>query len=646
MSSSEKKLKVFLSYSRADASFADELAGGLEWAGYAVTIDRASIVEGEDWRKRLGALIADADTVVFLLSPHSAQSKICAWEVDEAIRLSKRIIPVLVERTGDIPVPPPLAVLNYVRFDANDDGRPRSFIGALRGLQRALDTDLDWLREHTRLMARATEWELAGRTESRLLRGDDIAAARRWSAERSKDAPQLTELHLAFIQASEAADRERTDQERKRLEETASAQAERALALDERERAVKTVARRTLLGIAGTSVFALGAGATGYWALRAERQSLQLRTQEETARKALADKQSELAKLRDLTRDEAAWRSSGVADAPLEIVRPPAGGGDAGAAEPTWAVRRVAADRQAHTGAGTTVAIIDSGIDVTHPAFAGIELVQKDYTGEGNGDRFGHGTMMASLIAGRNVAGRRYGFAPGISRLVIIKFIGSTGAAGEDTLPLLLDWALSFDGGSVDVVCMGFGMSTVSAIEQDAKMGGKARSAVSRTLSSFAQAYRTTEGIITAAAATGKGSLIFAPAGNDNSAGEEVRVNSPTSMAKGVISVAAAEERPEGLAIASYSNRGATLAAPGSKVVGARPGGALTEMSGTSIACAVAAGTAALWWGMLRKEAGAGKVSADMVWSRMKAAVRTDAFAPGITPMDRGLGLVQAPRAG
>ena len=137
MPTTESKLKVFVSYSRADAAFADELAAGLEWAGYAVTIDRASIVEGEDWRRRLGALIADADTIVFLLSAASAGSSICAWEVDEATRLSKRIIPVLIARTGDIPVPARLAALNYVRFDPQDDGRARSFMGALRGLQSA-----------------------------------------------------------------------------------------------------------------------------------------------------------------------------------------------------------------------------------------------------------------------------------------------------------------------------------------------------------------------------------------------------------------------------------------------------------------------------------------------------------------------------
>jgi hypothetical protein len=643
MPSSEKKLKVFLSYSRADAVFADELASGLEWAGYDITIDRASIVEGEDWRKRLGALIADADTIVFLLSPSSAQSKICAWEVDEAARLSKRIIPVLVARTGDIPVPERLAALNYVRFDPEDDGRPRSFIGALRGLQRALDTDLEWLREHTRLMARATEWDLAGRVENRLLRGSDVDAARRWTAERPKDAPALTELHLAFIRASESAERNRTDEERKRLQEMASAQAERSKALDDREIAVRTVARRTVLGIAGTAVFAIGAGATGYWAFRAQRQSLRSRAQEETARKALSDKQGELAKLRDLTRDESSWRSESVSATPLEIVRPPAVASDAGPAEATWAVRRVGADRQPCTGAGVTVAVIDSGIDIAHPAFAGIELVQKDFTGEGHGDQNGHGTMMASIIAGRTMAGKRFGLAPGISRLVMIKFLGSEGVARMETLPIVLDWALNFDGGSVDVVCLGFGLGTVDTIENESKDAARFRSAVSKTLTSFVQSYRTTEGIMTAAAASGKGALIFSAAGNDNSPGQEVRVNSPTAMARGVISVSAAEERAEGLGIAGFSNLGATLAAPGTKVVGARPGSRLTEMSGTSIACAVAAGTAALWWEMLRKEAGPGRISASMVWSRIKPALRTDVFGPGVKESERGLGLVQAP---
>jgi TIR domain-containing protein len=91
------KLRLFISYSRSDTDFADELVSGLEFdSAFDVAMDRHSIIEGEDWKKRLGALIADSDTVVFLLSPKSAASSICRWEVEEAIRLTKRIVPILV----------------------------------------------------------------------------------------------------------------------------------------------------------------------------------------------------------------------------------------------------------------------------------------------------------------------------------------------------------------------------------------------------------------------------------------------------------------------------------------------------------------------------------------------------------------------
>jgi TIR domain len=90
-----KGLKVFVSYSRADLGFADELYSGLEVMGFQPSLDRHAIAEGEDWKARLGALIAEAETIVFVISPDSSKWSICAWEVDEAARLSKRIIPVL-----------------------------------------------------------------------------------------------------------------------------------------------------------------------------------------------------------------------------------------------------------------------------------------------------------------------------------------------------------------------------------------------------------------------------------------------------------------------------------------------------------------------------------------------------------------------
>jgi hypothetical protein len=62
------RLTVFLSYSRDDLSFADQLEAALLSHRY-VAIDRQGISGGEDWKARLGGLIRDADTVIFVLSP-------------------------------------------------------------------------------------------------------------------------------------------------------------------------------------------------------------------------------------------------------------------------------------------------------------------------------------------------------------------------------------------------------------------------------------------------------------------------------------------------------------------------------------------------------------------------------------------------
>jgi hypothetical protein len=80
------KLKVFISYSRKDASaFADELVAGLELAGFAPFLDRHDIAAGEDWEARLGGLIQEADTVVFVVSPEAVKSDRCGWEVSKTV---------------------------------------------------------------------------------------------------------------------------------------------------------------------------------------------------------------------------------------------------------------------------------------------------------------------------------------------------------------------------------------------------------------------------------------------------------------------------------------------------------------------------------------------------------------------------------
>src|SRR6516225_10259254 len=154
------KLRVFVSYSRDDVDFSDQLDAALNAYGFECIIDRQDISGGEDWKRRLGNLISEADTVVFVLSPTSARSEICAWEVEEATRLGKRILPVISRPLEGASPPPQLRERNYIFFHADAKAAPGAGFGrGLASLIAALNTDFDWLREHTRYLQRATEWD-------------------------------------------------------------------------------------------------------------------------------------------------------------------------------------------------------------------------------------------------------------------------------------------------------------------------------------------------------------------------------------------------------------------------------------------------------------------------------------------------------
>src|SRR5215813_31821 len=110
------KLKVFISYSRDDIDFADQLNAALDGTGFEAIVDRHGIAGADDWKRRLGELIRDADTIVFALSPASAASDVCAWEVAEAARLGKRIIPAACRPLDGVAPPKQLSDLNYIHF--------------------------------------------------------------------------------------------------------------------------------------------------------------------------------------------------------------------------------------------------------------------------------------------------------------------------------------------------------------------------------------------------------------------------------------------------------------------------------------------------------------------------------------------------
>src|SRR5690606_2303808 len=57
-----------------------------------------------------------------------------------------------------------------------------------------------------------------------------------------------------------------------------------------------------------------------------------------------------------------------------------------------WGVEAVGADVSSRRGEGITVAVLDTGIEASHPAFDGVKVIEKDFTGSGDGDTNGHGT--------------------------------------------------------------------------------------------------------------------------------------------------------------------------------------------------------------------------------------------------------------
>jgi tetratricopeptide (TPR) repeat protein len=141
-------------------------------------------------------------------------------------------------------VSPPLRLreLNYVFFYEEPKLPDSGFGTGLAELVTALNTDFDWLREHTRYLQRAMEWDTGGRPANRLLSGNDIREAKAWAAHRPKSAPEPTALQLDFIRASEEEAEVRTSEQRKQLEAIAAAQTAREVALHEREQAFRQAA--------------------------------------------------------------------------------------------------------------------------------------------------------------------------------------------------------------------------------------------------------------------------------------------------------------------------------------------------------------------------------------------------------------------
>ncbi|GJF25903.1 S8 family serine peptidase [Streptomyces sp. HO565] len=232
-----------------------------------------------------------------------------------------------------------------------------------------------------------------------------------------------------------------------------------------------------------------------------------------------------------------------------------------------------------YDGTGTTVAVLDTGYDQTHPDLAGRVADAKDFTGSPNGtkDMHGHGTHVATTVAGDAAAsdGKYVGVAPGAT-VIVGKVLGDSGSGTQASVIDGMEWA-----------------------------AGKGADIISMSLGGYASNGTDPESLALNALTEQTGALFVVAAGN---AGAAETVGSPGS-ADAALTVGAVDSAN---ALASFSSRGPRvfdgaikpdITGPGVAVTAGRSstGSAgtpvnqyYTKMSGTSMATPHVAGAAAI----------------------------------------------------
>lgn len=315
----------------------------------------------------------------------------------------------------------------------------------------------------------------------------------------------------------------------------------------------------------------------------------------------------------------------------------------------TWGVSVTRAAESPYTGKGVTVAVLDSGIDAEHEAFRGVQLVQRDFTGEGNGDNYGHGTHCAGTIFGQSINGLRFGVAPGIQRALIGKVLDGVGRGTNEGIYQAILWAINEGAQVISMsISLDFPGLVNKLVEQQEY---PLELATSKALESYRANIRLFESLAELTRSRGavfqKGAVIIAAAGNESK--RDIKPDyelavTPPAAADGIISVGALQTEGEphrALTVADFSNTGVNISAPGVDIYSAAVGGGYTDMSGTSMATPHVAGVAALWVEKIITETrtvNATELSARLIGQATKARMAT-----GVDPLDIGAGLVQAP---
>lgn len=193
---------AFISYSRHDLEFTRRLCVALEQRGKDVWVDVEDIPPASRWNDELRQAIEGADALVFVITPDAVRSAECRRELEYAATLNKRIIPLHVRRTTETPLPDPLSSHNWLpQVGLFED----DFDASVDALVRAIETDLDWVHQHTQWGQKALEWDSHRRDRSYLLSGAELNAAEQWMLAQAGKRPTPTQLQNVYVLSSRRA---------------------------------------------------------------------------------------------------------------------------------------------------------------------------------------------------------------------------------------------------------------------------------------------------------------------------------------------------------------------------------------------------------------------------------------------------------
>ena len=203
------------------------------------------------------------------------------------------------------------------------------------------------------------------------------------------------------------------------------------------------------------------------------------------------------------------------------------------ASKVAWGVQAVGADTSPFDGTNVVVAVLDTGIDRNHPAFKGVELIEKDFTGDGDGDKHGHGTHCAGTIFGRDVDGVRIGIARGVTRALIGKVIGRSGGSSAG-IASAINWAVE---NNANVISMSLGIDFPGYQAVLQRRGMRPEPATSLALEAYRQnlaVFDSISELVESLARFRQPCLLIAAAGNESRREEVPPYDQPTSGIGGV----------------------------------------------------------------------------------------------------------------